>query len=51
MPTKARFHSKMGPEVLFFFSQLMRHERVLKVFNMTNDTNYRMVIFSDEREI
>ena len=44
MRTKARFHSKMGPEVLFFvfFSQLIRHERVLKVFNMTNDTNYRM---------
>ena len=35
MRTKARFQTKMGPEVLFcfFFSQLMRHERVLKVFN------------------
>ena len=29
----------------FFFSQLVRHERVLNVFNMTNDTNYRMVPF------
>ena len=42
--------AQFRPEV-FFFPQLIRHKRVLNVFNMTNDTNYRMVTFSDEREI
>ena len=50
MRTKARFHSKMADGGVFF-PQLIRHKRVLNVFNMTNDTNYRMVTFSDEREI
>ena len=34
----------------YLFSQLIRHKRVLNVFNMTNDTNYRMVTFSHEKK-
>ena len=38
MRTKARFPSKMAAGGLF--SQLIRHKRVLNLFNTTNDTNF-----------